>query len=120
MTSTGISIADHAVGLSGAAVDLGDRLRQRLALLARQELGELVLLRAQSLRQLFDERRTLGKRARAPRRKRAPRCGDGAIELRLLRRRAASEHGAERGIDDVEMVSALLELAVDQQGKVGS
>ena len=35
--------ADHAVGLRGAAIDLGDGLRERLALLARQELGELVL-----------------------------------------------------------------------------
>ena len=43
--------SDHAVRLRGAAVDLGDRLRERLALLAREQLGELVLVLAELLRQ---------------------------------------------------------------------
>ena len=63
--------ADHAVGLRGAAIDLGDRLRERLALLARQELGELVLPLAQLLRQLLHERGAIRERARAPGGKRA-------------------------------------------------
>ena len=73
--------ADHAVRLRGAAVDLGDGLRERLALLARQELGELVLPLAQPLRELLHERGTLRERARAPGGKRAARGGDGAVEL---------------------------------------
>ena len=112
--------ADHAVGLRRAAIDLGDGLRQRFALLARQELGELGLPRAQLLRELLHERGTFRERARAPGGKRAARSGDGAVELGAVRSRTAREHGAERRIDDVEVVRALLELAVDQQREIRS
>ena len=112
--------ADHAVGLRGAAIDLGDGLRERFALLARQELGELVLPLAQVLRELLHERRTFRERARAPGGKRAARSGDGAVELGAVRSRTAREHGAERRVDDVEMLRALLELAADQQREIRS
>src|SRR6185503_14087055 len=107
------------VGLRGAAVDLGNGLCERLALLARQELGQLVLTLAQLLRQALDERCAVGERARAPRGKRAARSVDGAVELGCARGWATREHSAERRIDDVELLTALDELAADQQREVG-
>ncbi len=50
-------------------------------MLAREELRELVLRRSQRARQLLDERRAVGERARAPRGKCTPRGSDGAIEF---------------------------------------
>ena len=62
-------LGDAAVwdAIGGQVHDELDRLRQRLALLARRELGELALMLAQPLRQLLHERRALRERAAAPR-----------------------------------------------------
>ena len=89
-------------------------------MLAREELRELLLLLAEPLRQLLDQRGAFRERLVAPGGKRGARGGDGALEMRARRRGAAREYLAESGVDHIEVLVALLELAVDQEPEVGS
>jgi hypothetical protein len=110
--------AGQAVRLRGAAVDLGGGLRQRLALFARQQLGELSLVRAQHFGALLHEHGTLGERLAAPCAECRARGFHGPVEMRTVRRGAAREDFAECRIDDVELELTLFELAADQQRKI--
>src|SRR5690606_26310967 len=82
---------DHAVRLRRAPVDLGDRLRQRLALLASQKLGELVLPLPELLREGADELRALRIGRPSPCPERFPGGADGPIELGAARGRRLGE-----------------------------
>jgi hypothetical protein len=104
----------HAFRLAEGATDLVAGLRERLALFAGEELCKRFLVLTQDVRDLLEAQRPVLEGRRAPIAKGTAGRGDGAIELRTGRRRAAGEHAPGCGVDHVECALAADELAVDE------
>ena len=81
------------------SLDLGDAFRARLALLAREELAELVGARGELGPDELQCREPLGGRSRGPAPLRGQRRLDGVIDLtRVADRELADDVGAIRGV----------------------
>ena len=93
----------------------------RLAGVARFELGEFFEIAFDQIGEAIQHLRAFLGGRRGPVRKRAPRGNDGGIDVGAIGIRTAREDRASRGFVDIEIGACLrgLQSAADQVGKIG-
>ncbi len=107
-------------GVLGAALDLVDRLGERLALVERDVAPDFGRAFAQQVGRLAQDAAAFERRGVAPAGKRALRCGERAIEIFARGVRQLADHLAGGGIEDVLLAAALRrdELAIDVEPEI--
>ena len=98
-----VAIAERVVAeVLDGLVELGLDRRDRLADVARLELGELRAVRHDRVRERVQKARALGTRRAAPVALDRSACSlDRAVDVRLARHRRPRERLARRGLDEI-------------------
>ena len=91
----------------GVAAEFAHRLAQRLPLLLREELGQLVFVLADELDRLVQDFAATGCGQRRPGGQRLFGCGHGAVDVFDRPFRDAVDHLARRGIADFNPLTAV-------------
>ena len=110
--------ARHAVGLGGSPLELRHRLADGLALLARQQRTQFVLVLAQEHGILPDQLCALFEGSRAPPAGRPPGCPYRLLQVFAARGRGNRKYLFRRRIDHLHDLVAGHELTVDRQRKI--